>query len=99
MSYSNDNAEPLKLHSHYDLADDGAPRMTQAMLRVIAGPAQDALDAASDSERGELTDLDQQREARALARLQAEHPQLYGIVYLVDHPGLSLRSVGAALEP
>ncbi len=95
---ASDHAEPLKMHSHHDLDDAGTPRMTQAMLRVIAGPARDVLDAASDSERDELTDLDQQRKARALARLQAEHPQLYGIVYLVDHRGLSLRSVGRHLN-
>jgi len=95
---ASDHAEPLKMHSHHDLDDAGTPRMTQAMLRVIAGPARDVLDAASDSERDELTDLDQQRKARALARLQAEHPQLYGIVYLVDHRGLSLRSVGRHLH-
>ncbi len=98
MSYSNDNAEPLKLHSRRDLADDGAPRMTGAMLRVIAGREQDASDAGDDDAHDELADLDQERKARALARLQVEHPALYGIVYLVDDRGLSLRSVGRHLN-
>jgi len=51
-----------------------------------------------DSERDELADLDAERKAAALARLQEEHPHLYGIVYLVDHRGLSLRSVGRHLH-
>jgi DNA-directed RNA polymerase specialized sigma24 family protein len=61
-------------------------------------PEEDVLDAASDSERDELADLDQQREAVALARLEAEHPDLYGVVWLVDYRGLSLRETGRCLK-
>jgi len=102
---SNDAAPNiLKLHSHRDLADDGAPRMTRKMLQLIGGAVggaeEDDPDAGNGADRecDELADLDQERKAQALARLQAEHPQLYGIVYLVDQRGLSLRSVGRHLH-
>jgi len=98
---SNDAAHSLvKLHSRRELACDGRPRMTRKMLRLIGGPEEDGPDAGNgaDGECDELADLNQERKAQALARLQAEHPQLYGIVYLVDHRGLSLRSVGRHLN-
>ena len=88
----------LKLHTRRDLDDAGTPRMTQAMLRVIAGPARDAHDADGASERDELADLDQQRKAAALARLEAEHARLYGIIFLTDVRGLSLRATGCYLD-
>jgi len=97
---ASDHAEPLKLHSRRELACDGRPAMTRKMLQLIAGAEQDTSDAGNgaDGEHDELADLDQERKAAALARLQAEHPQLYGIVYLVDQRGLSLRSVGRHLH-
>jgi len=99
-SDASDHAEPLKLHSRCELACDGRPAMTRKMLQLIAGAEQDTSDAGNgaDGEHDELADLDQERKAAALARLQAEHPQLYGIVYLVDQRGLSLRSVGRHLH-
>ncbi len=98
---SNDAAHSiLKMHSRRALAGDGRPAMTHKMLRLIGGAEEDDPDAGNgaDGECDELADLDQERKAQALARLQAEHPQLYGIVYLVDHRGLSLRSVGRHLN-
>ena len=96
---SNDAAHNiLKLHSRRELACDGRPAMTRKMLRAIAGSERDAPDAGADGEHDELVDLDEERKAAALARLQEEHPHLYGIVYLVDHRGLSLRSVGRHLN-
>ncbi len=88
----------LKLHSRRALADDGRPRMTRKMLQLIGGAEEDGPDVGADRECDELADLDQERKAQALARLQAEHPHLYGIVYLVDQRGLSLRSVGRHLH-
>ncbi len=96
---SNDAAHSiLKLHSRRELARDGRPAMTRQALRAIAGREEDGPDVGVDGEHDELADLDQERKAAALARLQEEHPQLYGIVYLVDHRGLSLRSVGRHLH-
>ncbi len=95
---ASDYAEPLKLHSRRALADDGRPRMTRKMLQLIAGAEQDTSDAGDEDTHDELADLDTERKVAALARLQAEHPQLYGIVYLVDQRGLSLRSVGRHLH-
>jgi len=96
---SNDAAHSiLKLHSRRALADDGRPRMTRKMLQLIGGAEEDGPDVGADGAHDELADLDQERKAAALARLQAEHPQLYGIVYLVDQRGLSLRSVGRHLH-
>jgi len=88
----------LKLHSRRALACDGRPRMTRQALRAIAGPEQDASDAGDDDAHDELADLDEERKAASLARLQEEHLHLYGIVYLVDQRGLSLRSVGRHLH-
>lgn len=99
-----DHAEPLKLHSRRELSDDGRPRMTRQALRAIAGAVggaeEDEPDGGDgvDGECDALADLDEERKAVALARLQVEHPQLYGIVYLVDHRGLSLRAVGRHLH-
>jgi len=96
---ASDHAEPLKLHSHRALADDGAPRMTAAMLRVItASSSMSGCPTNGDSERDELADLDEERKAAALARLEAEHPDLYGVVWLVDYRGLSLRATGRCLK-
>jgi len=94
----------LKLHSRRALAGDGRPAMTRKMLRLIGGAVGSAEEDEPDGGNGAdgecdaLADLDQERKAAALARLQAEHPQLYGIVYLVDQRGLSLRSVGRHLH-
>jgi len=89
----------LKLHSRRALADDGRPRMTRKMLQLIAGAEQDTSDAGNgaDGEHDELADLDQERKATALARLQEEYPHLYGIVYLTDYRALSLRAIGRCL--
>ncbi len=96
---SNDAAHNiLKLHSRRELARDGRPAMTRKMLRAIAGSERDAPDAGADGEYDELADFDQQRKARALARLQVEHPALYGVVWLVDYRGLSLRETGRCLK-
>jgi hypothetical protein len=53
----------------------------------------DAEQAACD----ELVDLDQARQAVALARLEAEQPLLYGVVFLTDYRALSLRATGRHL--
>lgn len=45
----------------------------------------------------ELADLDAERQAAALARLQVEHAKLYGVVFLTDVRGLSLRATGRYL--
>jgi DNA-directed RNA polymerase specialized sigma24 family protein len=95
MSYSNDNAEPLKLHTHHDLAADGAPRMTKAMERYIARPQ--ARVEPSDSEDVRLDDLQQEHREAALTRLQVEHARLYGVLFLTDLRGLSLRATGRCL--
>ncbi len=101
---ASDHAEPLKLHSRRELACDGRTAMTRKMLQLIGGAVGGAEEddpdagAGADGECDELADLNQERKAQAMARLQAEHPQLYGIVYLVDHRGLSLRSVGRHLH-
>jgi len=98
---SNDAGQSiLKLHSRRELAGDGRPAMTRTMLRLIGGAERDETDAGNgdDRECDELADLDQEQKAVALARLLVEHPALYGIVYLVDHRGLSLRSVGRHLN-
>jgi len=90
----------LKIHTRRALADDGRPRMTRKMLQLIGGAEEDGPDAGNgdDGECDELADLDQEQKVVALARLQVEHPALYGIIYLVDHRGLSLRSVGRHLN-
>jgi len=90
----------LKIHTRRALADDGRPAMTRKMLRLIGGAEEDDPDAGNgdDGECDELADLDQERKVVALARLHVEHPALYGIIYLVDHRGLSLRSVGRHLN-
>lgn len=100
MSSTHDSGEPLKIHTRRALADDGRPRMTRKMLQLIGGAEEDGPDAGNgdDGECDELADLDLEQKAVALARLQVEHPQLYGIVYLVDHRGLSLRAVGRHLH-
>jgi len=72
MSYSNDNAEPLKLHSHHDLAADGAPRMTASMERYISRPQ------ARVTRPGDLPAP--VSFAEAWARLRAEEPPLAAAV-------------------
>ncbi len=62
-------------------------------VRAQANSA-DAEQAACD----ELADLDAERKAIALARLEAEHPDLYGVVWLVDYRGMSLRATGRCLK-
>jgi len=95
---SNDAAHSiLKLHSRRALADDGRPRMTRKMLQLIGGAEEDGPDVGADGAHDELADLDQERKAQALARLQEEHPRLYGIVYLTDYRALSLRAIGRCL--
>jgi len=96
MSDASDHAEPLKLHSHRDLADDGAPRMTGAMECYICRP-QARVEPSDSGEDVRLDDLqDEQREA-ALARLQVEHARLYGVIFLTDIRKLSLRETGRHL--
>jgi len=95
MSYSNDNAEPLKLHSHHDLAADGAPRMTASMERYISRPQ--ARVEPSDSEDVRLDDLQEEQREAVLTRLKEEHGRLYGVLFLTDLRGLSLRATGRHL--
>ncbi len=55
---------------------------------------------SADAERAacdELGDLDDERQAAALARLQVEHARLYGVLFLTDVRGLSLRETGRYL--
>ncbi len=61
-------------------------------VRAQANSA-DAQDAVCD----ELADLDAERQAAALARLQVEHAKLYGIIFLTDVRRLSLRATGRYL--
>ncbi len=94
---ASDHAEPLKLHSRRELADDGAPRMTQTMECYICQP-QARVEPSDSGEDVRLDDLqDEQREA-ALTRLQVEHARLYGVVFLTDIRKLSLRATGRCLN-
>jgi len=75
---NNDDAEPLKLHSHRDLADDGAPRMTNAMERYISRP-QARVKRPGDL-AAPLSFVD------AWARLHAEEPPLaHAVTVTVIH--------------
>lgn len=96
MSYSNDKAEPLKLHSHRGLADDGAPRMTRAMEAYITTTSS-APNRTAESEDSPLDDLQDEQQEAALARLQVEHARLYGVIFLTDIRKLSLRETGRHL--
>ncbi len=99
MSHTNDNTEPLKLHTRRTLDDAGVPAMTRQALHYLC-PERDDPDVGAttgDSEQDDLADLDDERKGAALIRLEREDPELYGILYLVDHRGLSLRAVGRHL--
>ncbi len=88
----------LKLHSHHDLDDAGAPRMTRAMeWYITASSSMSGGVVDAESERDELADLDEARQAAALARLEVEQPLLYGVVFLTDYRALSLRATGRHL--
>ncbi len=70
------------------------PDFVEHLDRVRAQAAlMDAQDAACD----ELADIDEERQAAAMARLQVEHARLYGVLYLTDMRGLSLRATGRYL--
>lgn len=91
-----DTAEPVKLHSHRDLADDGAPRMTRAMEAYITASSSMS-GRPADGEDSPLADLDEGQKAAALVRLKEEHARLYGVLFLTDLRGLSLRETGRYL--
>jgi len=91
-----DNAEPVKLHSHRDLADDGTPRMTRAMEAYITANSS-ASGRTAESEDSPFNDLDEEQKAAALVRLKEEHARLYGVLFLTDLRGLSLRETGRCL--
>lgn len=93
--------EPLKLHSHRDLADDGTPKMTKAMEAYLdARRRADETKADGDAESGPAlrSDLAEERRTAALARLERDHARLYGVIYLTDLRGLSMRATGRLLQ-
>jgi len=93
-----DNAEPLKLHSRRERDDAGVPKMTRGMEWYIAASSPmsgGVIDA--EREHDELADLDEERQAVALARLEVEQPLLFGVVFLTDYRALSLRATGRHL--
>ncbi len=92
-----DTAEPVKLHSHRDLNDAGAPRMTRAMEAYITASSSMS-GRPADGEDSPLADLDEERRTIALVRLKEEHARLYGVLFLTDLRGLSLRETGRCLD-
>jgi hypothetical protein len=86
---ASDHAEPLKLHSHRDLDDDGAPRMTRAMERYIARPQ------ARVTRPGDLPAP--LSFADAWARLHAEEPPLAAAVEQTVIHRLTVRAAAPVL--
>jgi len=89
MSYSNDNAEPLKLHSRRDLDDTGAPRMTGAMECYICRPHERV------TRPGDLPAP--VSFAEAWARLHAEEPPLAAAVEQTVIHRLTVRDAAPVL--
>ncbi len=89
---------PQRPHAPLLYGPDGGPRWSEAAenyldrVRVQANSA-DAEKVACD----ELADIDEERQAAALARLQVEHARLFGVLFLTDMRGLSLRATGRHL--
>jgi len=52
---------------------------------------------AKEAACAEMADLDDERKGAALARLREEHGRLYGVLFLTDLQGLSLRATGRHL--
>ncbi len=87
------------LHSRHHLADDGAPQMTEAWLtRLNRNSSVPAADDKGEGDAATLDDLDVDRKDEALARLRDDYALLYGVVYLTDLRGLSLRETGRHLN-
>jgi len=98
MSHDNQSGI-LRLHSHRTLADDGAPQMTEAWLtRLNRNSSGLAADDKGEGDAATLDDLDVDRKEAALARLRDDYALLYGVVYLTDLRGLSLRETGRHLR-
>lgn len=98
MSHDNQSGI-LRLHSHRTLADDGAPQMTEAWLtRLNRNSSSLAADDKGEGDAATLDDLDADRKEAALARLRDDYALLYGVVYLTDLRGLSLRETGRHLR-
>jgi len=89
MSRNHDHAQPLRLHSHHALADDGAPRMTQAMEAYICQP-HDRVKRPGDLP-APLSFAD------AWARLHAEEPPLAAAVEQTVIHRLTVRDAAPVL--
>jgi len=89
MSYSNDKAEPLKLHSDHDLDGAGSPRMTRAMEVYICQP-HDRVKRPGDLPAPLSV-------AGAWAKLQAQEPRLARTVAATVMQGLSPRKAAGGL--
>jgi len=89
MNRRNDNAEPVKLHSHRDLADDGTPRMTHAMEHYLAEPHERV------ERRGQIAPP--LPFADAWAKLHAEEPPLAAAVTQTVIYRLTVRDAASLL--
>ena len=75
---------------------DGTPRMSDAMEAYITADSSTP-GRITDGEPLPFDDLDEEQQAAALARLQVEHARLFGVLFLTDVWGLSLRATGRYL--
>ncbi len=88
---------PQRPHAPLLYGPDGGPRWSEAAENYLdrVGVQVNSADAEKTA-CDELGDLDDERQA-ALARLQVEHARLFGVIFLTDVRGLSLRETGRYL--